>query len=191
METGRRFCRFTPGSDPVSIHEIPDDGFCLSAFVIATDSQDAYRVLLGQLDPSAPWDQLGALTSDRVAAHSDGWLLPACQLVYGESPDAAAERIVREQLGGLRLELGPPTIVSEVYAPRRHPNARGHWDLEFVYRARCEGAPRRVPSPWKALELVDVRGVPKAHFRRSHDEVLETAGLPVGSLAGAGSPQAH
>jgi ADP-ribose pyrophosphatase YjhB (NUDIX family) len=182
MENGRRFCRFTPGSDPVSIHQIPEDGFCLSAFVIATASRDPYRVLLGRLDPSAPWDQIGALTSDRVAAHAGGWLLPACQLVYGESPDEAAARIVREQLGGLALRFGPPTIVSEVYAPRRHPDARGHWDLLFVYRATCSETPERLPTPWKVLEFVDVRKARKADFRRSHDEVLETAGLPVGSL---------
>jgi ADP-ribose pyrophosphatase YjhB (NUDIX family) len=185
MPTGRRFCRFTPGSDPISIHEIPEDGFCLSAFLIATHGQDPHRVLLGQLDPSAAWDQIGALTPDRVAAHADGWLLPACQLIYGEAPNEAAARIVREQLGGVPLQLGPPTIVSEVYAPRRRPNAGGHWDLEFVYRARCDEGPRPIPTAWKRLEFVDVRKVRRIDFRRSHDEILEGAGLPIGS------PQAH
>ena len=54
---------------------------------------------MGLLNPDANWDHIGALTNDRIQAHSKGWMLPSCHLLYGESPSDAATRIVTEQLG--------------------------------------------------------------------------------------------
>jgi ADP-ribose pyrophosphatase YjhB (NUDIX family) len=180
MTTERRFCRFTRGSAPYSIHEIPRDGFCLSSFVLLSPAGRPKQVLLGRLNPSAPWDHLGGLGPDRVEAHRHGWTIPASQLIFGESPDTAAARILREQLPGVTARLGPPRIVSEVYSARRFPETREHWDLEFLYRGEVE---RDVPgplAPWQELRFVDPEACPRAEFARSHEEVLESAGFRVG-----------
>ncbi|HXQ48533.1 MAG TPA: NUDIX domain-containing protein [Thermoplasmata archaeon] len=183
MATERRFCRFVRGKDPVSIHEIPRDGFCLSAFLVVSSPKDPDRVLLGHLNPAAPWDHFGAMTADRVEAHRHGWLLPASQLIYGESPEEAAHRIVREQLGGLSIALASPTIVSETYAPKRWPNSPKHWDLEFVFRAVVAALPTPTPTAWRDLAFVDVRSARREEFARSHEEILEGAGFPVAANA--------
>jgi hypothetical protein len=79
--------------------------------------------------------------------------------------------------------------VSEVSAPRRFPDARAHWDLEFLYRASVEEPAPALPSVWRDLKFVDVRSVPSESFGRSHDEVLQAAGFSVASHAPAsGAP---
>src|SRR3989442_4075768 len=53
------------------------------------------RVLMGHMNPKAPWDHIGALDPSRVEAHSRGWMLPSSHLIFLESPDEAARRIAR------------------------------------------------------------------------------------------------
>lgn len=182
MTTDRRFCRFTRGSAPYSIHEIPNDGFCLSSFVLLSPAQHPEQVLVGRLNPSAPWDHLGGLGADRVEAHRHGWMIPSSQLIFGESPQDAATRILREQLAGVTAHLLPPTIVSEVYSAKRFPQTREHWDLEFLYRGEVLGALPLPSTAWNELTFLDPRDHPRGDFARSHEEVLESAGFRVGSL---------
>ena len=176
MTDGRRFCRFTHTADSVSLTSIPEDGFCLSAFVILSPEGDPTRVLLGHIAPGAPWDQLGAFTADRVAAHRHGWMLPASQLIYREGPQAAAERIVREQVGLPGTRLRGPEVFSEVYAPRRFPDARGHWDLHFLFRGTLPAGAPPTSSEWTDLEYLDPRSLAPTAFGRSHGDILALAG---------------
>src|SRR5439155_21845238 len=99
MPTDRKFSRFAPPDRPLQTREIPEGGICLSAFVILSDSGHRDRVLMGHLDPSAGWDHIGALDSERAAVNSKGWMLPSSHLLLGESPQVAADRILKEQLG--------------------------------------------------------------------------------------------
>jgi len=73
---------------------------------------------MGHLDPSAPWDHVGALGSGASEANSKGWMLPSSHLMIGESPQAAAERILKEQLGLPSSPLKGPFVFSEVYGRR-------------------------------------------------------------------------
>lgn len=183
METDRRFCRFSRSADrnALGLQWGEDDGFCLSSFVIVTSQDDPRRVLVGKMNPDGPWDHAGGLDADRVRVHMNGWMLPACQLLLRESPDAAAHRILAEMLGGIAVPLEPPRVVSEVYAPRRNPNAQHHWDLSFLYRGRWAGPAPVVPELWRELRFVDVRSTPRSEFARSHEEVLDLVGLGPGS----------
>src|SRR2546425_9465494 len=68
MTTDRRFSRFSksPATAAFSITEIPEDGVCLSAFLIVTEAHDARKVLMGHMNPKARWDHIGALDPSRV-----------------------------------------------------------------------------------------------------------------------------
>ncbi|HEY6238259.1 MAG TPA: NUDIX hydrolase, partial [Thermoplasmata archaeon] len=150
MPTDRRFCRFNPRPEgnPTGMSRIPENGFCLNVFLVIRRAGSSDRVLLGRIDPAAPWDHLGGLDADRVAAHSGGWMLPASQLLYGESPEDAVARLDRELLGGLDVSWSPPTVLSEWYRPRRRPEAGEHWDLGFVFRGEAPDASAPKSGPW-------------------------------------------
>src|SRR5687767_10998913 len=128
MTTDRIFSRFSKARSTAafSLTEIPDDGVCLSAFLIVIEARRPTNILMGHLNPEAPWDHLCALDPTRVEAHSRGWMLPSSHLIFHEPPQEAARRIAREQLELPDLELSEPQVVSEVYAPRRFPSAAHH-----------------------------------------------------------------
>ncbi len=155
---------------------------CLSAFVVLRDPSNAHRILLGHLDPRAPWDHIGALDAQRAEIHSKGWMIPSSHLIFGEAPEAAARRILVEQLGLPRdRPLEAPRIFSDVATPRRFPNLGSHWDLGFVFTGPLL-ASELAPTPaWKELALVDVRTLKREDMARSHEDVLEALGLPLQS----------
>src|SRR5205809_2297860 len=182
MTTDRRFSRFSKSAATAafSVTEIPDDGVCLSAFLIVTEARDSKKVLMGHMNPKAAWDHIGALDPSRVEAHSHGWMLPSSHLIFLESPDDAARRIAREQLELPDLALSGPHVVSEVYTPRRFPGTALHWDLEFLFRGRLAAADAPHPAPWNELAFVDLPRPSQAELARSHEDVTQLAGLRLG-----------
>ena len=72
MATERKFSRFNPVARPMTTHEIPESGFCLSAFLVIGETGHPDNILMGHLDPSAPWDHVGALDPERAEANSMG-----------------------------------------------------------------------------------------------------------------------
>ena len=177
---GRRISRLSAhASLAQATWPLPPDGLCLSSFVLLSSDAKRSDVLVGRLDPSAPWDRIGALDPRRIELNAPGWMLPSCHLIYYESPEAAARRVLREQLGLGDVPLDPPLVFSEMYVPRRHPDLGEHWDIEFVFRATLASAPRSHPA-WRELRFVDPRSTPRESFTRSHDEVLELVGYRFG-----------
>src|SRR5207245_2236865 len=180
MTTDRRFSRFSksPTTAAFSITEIPADGVCLSAFLIVTEALDSRKVLMGHMNPKAAWDHIGALDPSRVEAHSHGWMLPSSHLIFRESRDDAARRITREQLELPDLALSGPTVVSEVYTPQRLPGDAHHWDLDALFPGQLAAADVGHPAAWKELAFVDLRRTSKSEIARSHEDVIESAGVP-------------
>lgn len=178
MTTERRFCRFSTASSTsaFSLTEIPPDGICLSAFLVVRSAEHPTRVLLGRINPDAPWDHLGALDPERVAHWKDRWMLPASHLIFRESPQEAAERIRVELTGLSARELDGPRVVSDVYAPPRHPTSRQHWDLEFIFRTDAREEELRPISAWSRLEFLDPRSLGPEEVARLHDDVISHAG---------------
>jgi len=175
-QTPRAFARWRRGPDPGPGNaQIPEDGVCLSAFLLVTDPNDAHRVLVGHVDPAADWSRFGALGGDRLVRTAKRWMLPASHLLEYEGPSEAARRIATEQLERPDLPIPEPRVVSDAYA---RPDAPGrHWDFHFLYRTTWPaGAPLRA-RPWTGLEFVDPRAVPASEFARSHDDILRFAGL--------------
>jgi ADP-ribose pyrophosphatase YjhB (NUDIX family) len=185
MTTNRKFAAFTKnGRDGLGVSEIPKDGFCISVFLIIRQRGRPQSILMGQINPNADWDHIGALTQDRREAHSKGWMLPSCHIIYGESPRDAAQRVFREQLGiDKGLNLANPKVYSEVYAPKRHPEAKEHWDLQFLFEGELgveELQRKKRPNAWRALEFVDVGLLDKSKFARSHEDIIARVALTYG-----------
>lgn len=183
MTTSRRFCRFfkTPETAPFDMTEIPEDGLCLSAFVLLSPPEHPERVLLGRINPRAPWDHLGAIDGNRLESWKDGWMIPSSHLIVLESPDEAGRRIVKEILGLAPRRLDGPSVVSEVYAHKRYREAKHHWDIGFLYRGgltEMELGPR---PAWTTLKVVDPKSMGAEEMVRAHEDILALAGFPVGT----------
>jgi len=168
MATERKFARFSKTDRPMQTREIPEGGFCLNAFIILNQTGFPNRVVMGRLDPSGPWDDIGALDLERAEANSKGWMLPSSHLVLGESPAAAAERILKEQLGVADQTLAKPRIFSESYGRLEH------WDVSFLYTGERAAI---APHPaWRELAFVDTAVARKEDIARSHEDVLAELG---------------
>jgi ADP-ribose pyrophosphatase YjhB (NUDIX family) len=192
MVSRRQFCRFNKGrstttgkidddESSVTTCEIPDGGLCLSSFLVISDSSDHDAVLMGHLNPKAPWGHIGALDVRRSQIHSKGWMLPACHLMIHESPQEAASRIAREQLGIEDLKLSEPKVVSEVYPPKRFPDMANHWDIEFIFFGSLEKSRLLKVDAWIDLEFVKLSTIQRSSIARSHEDILQSAGFKIGA----------
>jgi len=175
----KRFARFRRGPivEGSGAAEVPDNGMCLSVFLVLESPNRPGSVLVGRVDPTAPWWELGAIDAKRLAAIGERWMLPSRQLLLFESPREAADRILKEQLGSGPLTLEGPLVFSD---PSERPGSPGrdpHWDIHFVFLGRWPfpTAPRN--SAWKNLEFVEVARTRKAEFARDQGDVLALAGL--------------
>ncbi len=174
MSTDRKFCAFTRGGrSGLGIDVIPPDGFCISVFLVIRGEGKHDGVLMGMLNPDGPWDHIGALDRDRVKAHAGGWMLPSCHLMYGEAPDDCARRVAREQLGLEGIGFSGPSVHSEVYAPRRFPERKEHWDLEFIYTGFMDAVHiPRMPEVWRDLRYIEPNSQVPGKIARSHEDIL-------------------
>ncbi len=164
MATSRRFAHFKRDVAPPRVREIPEGGFCISTFVMLSKIGSPQLVLMGHINKKAPWDHIGALDPERVAKHSKGWMLPSSALILGESPQEAAERILKEQLGLDDQPLEGPRVFSEVYDPMNH------WDLEFLYFGQRSDVPSS--EAWSELRFVDLTKTRKEDIARGHEDIL-------------------
>ena len=166
--TNRRFARFSKDDGPLQTLEIPEGGLCLSVFIVLTKRDHPDSVLMGRLNADAPWDHIGALDSARAEQHSKGWMLPSSHLMFRESPQDGAKRVLTEQLGLNDQVLNRAEVFSEVYGPSNH------WDIEFVLTGEREEI--RSHPVWKELAFVELNRVRKEELARSHEDILAHLG---------------
>jgi ADP-ribose pyrophosphatase YjhB (NUDIX family) len=164
----------------LSSPEVPEGGLCLSSFLVLSKYSSPDTVLMGHLNPSAPWDLIGALDVRRVEIHSKGWMLPSSHLIIKESPQEAAKRIAKEQLGLEDLRLSDPRVVSEVSTPKRFPDLPRHWDIEFIFLGNLEEGEVRSSDAWKELHFINPSTTKRSEIARSHEDILESAGFKFG-----------
>jgi len=175
----RRFARLrrAPVTPASGAAELPDNGLCLSVFLVLEPPGRPGSVLLGRIDPTADWWEVGALDPKRVEGIAERWMLPSSQLLFFESPADAARRILREQLASAPIPLEGPLVFSD---PSERPNSPGrdpHWDVHFVYRGRWgSGTPPTAPA-WRRLEFREVARTARGEFARDQGDVLELVGL--------------
>jgi hypothetical protein len=173
----RRFARLRNGPPTGDVNPLPDDGMCLNSFLVIRSRDRPEEVLLGQLDHSAPWEEVGGLGPERKARIGDRWMLPASQLLLLESPDAAARRLAVELLGRPLESVPAPRVFSETY---RRPGSTAHdphWDLHYVYEFEWPGSAPSRGRMWQQLEYRPVRSMPAESFARGHHDVLALVGL--------------
>ncbi|MGP8078716.1 MAG: hypothetical protein ACLQD8_00080 [Thermoplasmata archaeon] len=175
----RRFARLrrAPLTDHPGAAEVPDNGMCLSVFVVLEPPGRDGAVLMGRLDPAAPWWDLGGIDPGRLARIGDRWMLPSRQLLLFESPADAARGILKDQLGTAPLPLHGPLVFSDPSERSGSDGKDPHWDLHFVFRGRSSSdAPPRA-APWRELRFVDIARTRRAEIARGQADVLELAGL--------------
>jgi len=168
MPTDRRFAQIQRGIPPPRLGEIPEGGVCISAFVVISLRGDSKSVLMGRVNKRAPWDHIGALDAERVERHSKGWMLPSSHLIFGESPQDAVVRILKEQLGLDDQRFESPQVFSEVYGPQNH------WDLEFVFLGERNDVPNH--EAWDELRFIDLTKIRKEEIARFHEDILAHVG---------------
>ncbi|HYK93274.1 MAG TPA: hypothetical protein VEY07_04435 [Thermoplasmata archaeon] len=174
-----RVCRFRADASPESpsYSPLPDDGFCISLYVLLRSPRDGTGVVAGRLDPGADWPSIGAIPAERLERLSKGWMLPSRHLRLFEDPDTAARSILSEQLGLSGIALRGPRIFSETY--RREGTGRDpHWDLQLIYEGSWPMGRPLAAAPWRTLELLDLSTTPAESFVRSHADILALAGSP-------------
>jgi ADP-ribose pyrophosphatase YjhB (NUDIX family) len=175
----KRFARLRRG--PVEKNsgasEVPDNGMCLSVFLVLESPARPGAVLVGKVDPKAPWWEIGAVDPERLAAIGERWMLPSRQLLLFESPQEAAQRILKEQLGSGPIELEGPFVFSDPSERPGRPGSDPHWDMHFVYRGRWPSPKAPQFSAWSDLEFREVATTRRADFARNQGDVLELIGL--------------
>ena len=90
------------------------------------------------------------------------WVLPSAVINFGEDPEAAIRRIVKEQVGA---------DPSSVKLLKVQSYGDKHWDLCFVYEVSIN-APGKLSPDIEKAEYFD-RGKLPPEFRADHMEVLQ------------------
>ncbi|HZY70661.1 MAG TPA: NUDIX hydrolase [Thermoplasmata archaeon] len=176
MPEARRFCRFRSDADAGrGTIPLPNDGFCLSAFVLVRPVSDPTKVLVGQVGRSGDWGRVGGIDPARLERIGADWMLPASHLLLFESPDEAARRIAREQLGGEVPGMMGPLVVSDPYRREGGASLDPHWDIHFIYEGTLPAAPRAPEGLWDRLAFIDPGRAPPPAFARGHGDILEFA----------------
>ncbi len=176
VPTDRRFAAFSRTAAPPRVNEIPEGGICLSAFVILSKIERPDEVVMGHLNPEVDWNHIGALDRERAERNSNGWMLPSSHLLLEESPDEAARRILKEQLGIEGQQLSKPEVFSEAYSSGKvwETEPFKHWDLQFIFQGETESIH---PHPaWRDLTFVDLRRTKKEDMARFHEDILAHVG---------------
>ena len=168
MSTTRRFAAFSRTTVPPRTREIPEGGMCLSSFVILSQRGRPHHIVMGKVNTKAPWDHFAALDPERAEKASRGWMLPSSHLLLFESPQEAAQRILREQLSINDQELSKPFTFSEAYGPNNH------WDFHFVFRGERDAI--EPTDAWTELKFLDVTKIKREEIVRAQDDILGYAG---------------
>jgi ADP-ribose pyrophosphatase YjhB (NUDIX family) len=93
------------------------------------------------------------------------WVFPSAIINFGENPESAAKRVVKEQLGADPKSVRLVDVQS--YGDK-------HWDICFVYDVSIDGV-GKLSQDIGSAEYFD-RGKLPPEFRSDHMEVLEALG---------------
>ena len=168
MTTDRRFAAFSKGALPPRMNAVPLGGMCISAFLVISKKDRPGDVLMGMINKNAEWDHIGALNGKRLERFASGWMLPSSHLILFETPEGAARRILREQLGIRNQHLQGPMTFADT------SGTSNHWDLGFIFSGESESAPSN--AAWDELKFVDVAKLSRDEMVRSQLDVLAYAG---------------
>ena len=95
-------------------------------------------------------------------------MLPSSHLMLFETPEGAARRILREQLGIRNQSPGGPLTFSDT------SGTSNHWDMGFIFTGEREASPSS--GAWDELKFVEVAKLKRDEIVRSQLDVLTYAG---------------
>jgi len=168
MTTERRFAGFNKNAPSPRMSALPEGGMCISAFVVIWKKGAPGNVLMGKMNKSADWDHIGGVPLKSLEGFASGWMLPSSHFILYETPEGAARRILREQLGLRNQALAGPLAFSDT------SGTANHWDIGFIFTGERETAPS---SPtWDELRFVEVAKLKRDEIVRSQRDVLAYAG---------------
>jgi ADP-ribose pyrophosphatase YjhB (NUDIX family) len=173
MTTDRRFAAFNRDASPPRMNVIPEGGMCISAFLVISKKDEASKVLVGRINKNAEWDHIGAIDGKRLERFASGWMLPSSHLIMFETPEGAARRILREQLGIRNLKLEGPLTFADTGAAY-FSGMLNHWDIGFIFTAEREALPSS--DAWDELKFADVNALKRDDMVRSQLDILTYAG---------------
>ena len=153
MTTERRFAAFSKTATPPRMSAVPEGGMCISAFVVLSKKDEPSSVLMGRINKNAEWDNIGALTGERLERFASGWMLPSSHSIIYETPEGAARRILREQLCIRNLKLEGPLTFADT-STARFSGMLNHWDIGFIFTGERETI--LTSEAWDELKFVDV-----------------------------------
>jgi ADP-ribose pyrophosphatase YjhB (NUDIX family) len=173
LTTDRIFAAFSKNASPPRMNAVPEGGMCISAFVVLSKKGDPSSVLMGRINRKARWDHIGAIDSERLERFAAGWMLPSSHLVLYETPEGAARRILREQLGIRNLKLEGPLTFADT-STAWFSGRLNHWDIGFIFTGERETLPSS--EAWDELKFVDMNGLKGGDIVRAQVDVLAYAG---------------
>ena len=173
MTTDRRFAAFAKDAQPPRMNSVPEGGMCISAFLVISKRDEPSSVLMGRINKNAEWDHIGALNGKRLERFASGWMLPSSHLILLETPEGAARRILREQLGIRNLKLQGPLAFADT-STSYFSGTPNHWDIGFIFTAERETVP--ASDAWDELKFVDVERLKPNDIVRSQLDILTYAG---------------
>jgi ADP-ribose pyrophosphatase YjhB (NUDIX family) len=95
----------------------------------------------------------------------------------GESPDHAANRIVREWAG---LDGTPRFLMIQSHTrPGGFLDKKlkgNHWDICFIYQLKTRNKPKARPW-WSEARYVPITEIPNMKLGRGHFDILKEAGV--------------
>jgi ADP-ribose pyrophosphatase YjhB (NUDIX family) len=168
VTTERRFAAFSRRALPPRMNTVPQGGMCISAFLVISRKGEPGSVLVGRINKNAEWDHIGALNGKRLERFASGWMLPSSHLILFETPEGAARRILREQLGVRNQALEGPMTFADT------SGTANHWDLGFIFTGERESAPSN--AAWDELKFVEASKLRRDEMVRSQLDVLAYAG---------------
>lgn len=170
----QKFAWFGSLAPPLGFRQVPEGGACISSFVIARRGKE---ILLGKVAKTEAWEEKTGMNGDRVESLHSGkkWILPSTHLRFGEHPDDAAKRIMRQQLVIKKYTIDLMGVHSFLDETRLYPG-KPHWDLCFLYTAKFAGDVK--PPPWfSELRFVDAKRLKAADIDRDQETLLEALDL--------------
>ena len=123
---------------------------------------------MGRINKNSEWDHIGAIPGKKLEGFASGWMLPSSHLMLFETPEGAARRILREQLGIRNQALGGPLTFSDT------SGTSNHWDMGFIFTGEREASPSN--GAWDELKFVEVAKLKRDEIVRSQLDVLTYAG---------------
>ena len=153
---------------------VPKGGVCLSSFLVLRGKGG---ILVGKMAKPGIWSEKFLVPEPYAgnAVNSGKWVLPAAHLLFGESPNDAANRILTDQIQVKKTKLSLLEVQSHLSEDPSDPEG-AHWDVCFVHGGTLKGSVKSVEW-FSELRFVGTRNLTSDGFARGHGDVLKELGI--------------